>query len=129
MLACAVSARCGTILAPVIGNLVSEKVVESHGNHVVHATAPVLRYSNVIPVAGVAFPKASLVAEKIHAEAHNHQGISNPQPLHSVEQHVAIPAIVGRDFTYARPIYYSAYPQLVAEKTVSSYGHSIRHLA
>ncbi|XP_032673141.1 uncharacterized protein LOC116845018 [Odontomachus brunneus] len=141
VLACAVSVRCGTILAPAIGKLISEKVVESHGNSVVHASAPLvavspaLRYTNVAlvqqPYAELVqpvLPKASLVAEKT-IEAHGHQVIHNAQPLHTVEQHVAIPVAATRELAYAAPIYYSAYPQLVAEKTVSSYGHSVQHVA
>lgn len=142
VLVCAVSVRCETIFAPAIGKLISEKVVESHGNNVVHASAPLvaaavspaLRYTNVAlvqqPIAEFVqpvLPKASLVAEKT-IEAHGHQVIHNAQPLHSVEQHVAVPAVATREYAYAAPIYYSAYPQLVAEKTVSSYGHSIQHV-
>lgn len=148
---CVVSARCGTIFTPAIGKLVSEKVVESHGNNVVHASAPLvaaaavapaLKYTNVAlvqqPIASIVqpvLPKASLVAEKT-IEAHGHQVVHNAQPLvalakplDSVQQHVAIPAIAAREFAYAAPVYYSAYPHLVAEKTVSSYGHSVQHVA
>lgn len=146
VLASIASVQCGTILTPAIGKLVSEKVVESHGNNVVHATAPLvaaaavpaLRYTNVAlvqqPVAEIAQPeaKASLIAEKT-IEAHGHQVVHNAhplvalaKPLEIVESHVAVPAIATRGLTYASPIYY---PHLFAEKTVSSYGHAIQHIA
>lgn len=144
VLASIATVQCGTILTPVIGKLVSEKVVEAHGNSVVHpsplvaAVSPaLLRYADVAlvqqPVAEIAQPvaKASLLAEKT-IEAHGHQVIHDARPLIAVakplavESHFAIPA---REIPYAAPIYYPTYPhQLVAEKTVSSYGHSIQHV-
>jgi len=149
VLASIVSVQCGTILAPVVGKLVSERVIESHGNSVVHASAPLvaavaqpafLKYADVAlvrqPVVEIAQPltKAALVAERT-IEAHGHQVVHNAQPLvavakplaaHVESHHVAIPT---RGLAYA-PVYYSAYPhQLVAEKTVSSYGHSVQHVA
>ncbi|XP_072760817.1 uncharacterized protein [Anoplolepis gracilipes] len=150
MLASIATVHGGTILTPVIGKLVSEKVVESHDNHVVHASAPLvaaaspalLRYATNValvqePVAEVVQPlaKASLVAERT-IEAHGHRIVHNAQPLVAVkplttiESHVAIPAIAARGLPYAAPIYYSTYPQqLIAEKTISSYGHSVQHVA
>lgn len=144
-----VSVQCGTILVPAVGKLVSEKVIESHGNSVVHSSAPLLaavapqpallKYANVAlvqqPVAEIVQPltKTALVAEKT-IEAHGHQVVHHAQPLVAVakplaaiESHVAIPALAARGLAYA-PIY-SPYPHhLVAEKTVSSYGHRIHHL-
>ncbi|XP_020292148.1 uncharacterized protein LOC109858880 [Pseudomyrmex gracilis] len=138
VLASIVSVQCGTILTPVVGKLVSERVVESHGNNVVHASAPLvatapalLKYADVavLQPQPAVVAKAALVAEKT-IEAHGHHIVHNAQPLAAVESHVAIPAIAAREITYASPVYYSAYPhQLVAEKTVSSYGHSIQHIA
>ncbi|XP_067207358.1 uncharacterized protein [Linepithema humile] len=152
VLASIVSVQCGTILAPAVGRLVSEKVIEAHGNSVVHASAPLvaavaqpafLKHADVAlvqhPVVEIAQPltKAALVAERT-IEAHGHQVIHNAQPLIGVakppiQSHVAIPTLAARGLAYPHhyaPIYYSAYPhQLVAEKTVSSYGHSIQHLA
>ncbi|XP_071580297.1 uncharacterized protein [Temnothorax nylanderi] len=148
VLASIAAVQCGTILTPVVGKLVSEKVVEAHGSNVVHpssqlvaAISPGLSYADVAllqqPVAEIVQPvaKASLVAEKT-IEAHGHQVIHDARPLIAlakplaVESHVAIPAITARDvIPYATPIYYSAYPhQLVAEKTVSSYGHTVHHV-
>ncbi|XP_077262283.1 uncharacterized protein LOC143897463 [Temnothorax americanus] len=150
VLASIATVQCGTILAPVVGKLVSEKVVEAHGSNVVHPSSQLvaaispagLRYADVAllqqqPVAEIAQPvaKASLVAEKT-IEAHGHQVIHDARPLIAlakplaVESHVAIPAITARDvIPYATPIYYSGYPhQLVAEKTVSSYGHTVHHV-
>ncbi|KMQ96880.1 phage tail protein [Lasius niger] len=153
MLASIATVQCGTILAsPVIGKLVSEKVIESHGNNVVHsATVPLavaaspalLRYATDValvpqePIVESVQPlaKASLVAERT-IEAHGHRIVHNAhplvavRPLTTVESHVAIPTIAARGLTYAAPIYYSTYPhQLIAEKTVSSYGHSVQHVA
>lgn len=138
MLASIVSVQCGTIFAPAVGKLVSEKVIESHGNSVVHASAPfvaavaqpaLLKYADVAlvqqqPVAVQPLTKAALVAEKTIV-AHGHQVVHNAQPvvavtkpLAAIESHVAIPALAARGLAYA-PIYYSAYPhQLLAEKTV-----------
>ncbi|TGZ52751.1 uncharacterized protein [Temnothorax longispinosus] len=150
VLASIATVQCGTILTPVVGKLVSEKVVEAHGSNVVHPSSQLvaaispagLRYADVAllqqPVAEIVQPvaKASLVAEKT-IEAHGHQVIHDARPLIAlakplaVESHVAIPAITARDvIPYATPIYYSpAYPhQLVAEKTVSSYGHTVHHV-
>lgn len=147
VLASIATVQCGTVLTPVVGKLVSEKVVEAHGNNVVHpspllaAVSPtLLRYADVgllqQPVAEIVQPvaKASLVAEKT-IEAHGHQVIHDARPLIAVakplavESHFAIPALAAREIPYAAPIYYSTYPhQLVAEKTVSSYGHSIQHV-
>lgn len=152
VLASIAAVQCGTILTPVIGKLVSEKVVEAHGNSVVHpspslvaaASPALLRYADVAlvqqPVAEIVQPvaKASLVAEKT-IEAHGHQVIHDARPLvavakplAAVESHVALPAFATREIAYAPPYYspyYSAYPQqLLAEKTVSSYGHSIQHV-
>ncbi|EFN74881.1 hypothetical protein EAG_04103 [Camponotus floridanus] len=145
MLAGIATVQCGTIVAPVVGKLVSEKVVESHGNNVVHASASpiLLRYATDVavvqePVAEIAQPlaKASLVAEKT-VEAHGHHIIHNAHPLVAVaakplaalESHIAIPAIAARGLA-APTLYYSTFPhQLIAEKTVSSYGHSIQHVA
>lgn len=146
VLASIAAVQCGTILTPVVGKLVSEKVIEEHSNNVVHpsplvaAVSPaLLRYANVAlvqqPVAELVQPvaKASLVAEKT-IEAHGHQVIHDARPLIAVakplavESHVAVPAIAAREISYAAPIYYPTYPhQLIAEKTVSSYGHSIQH--
>ncbi|GAB1858955.1 Phage tail protein [Camponotus japonicus] len=152
MLASIATVQCGTIVAPVVGKLVSEKVVESHGNNVVHASAAplvaaaspaLLRYATNVavvqePVAEIVQPlaKASLVAEKT-VEAHGHHIIHNAhplvavaaKPLAAIESHIAIPAIAARGLA-APTIYYSTFPhQLIAEKTVSSYGHSIQHVA
>ncbi|KAL0099127.1 hypothetical protein PUN28_020284 [Cardiocondyla obscurior] len=136
--------QCGTILTPVVGGLVSEKVIEAHGNNVVHpspyvaAISPALRYANVgllqQPVAGYAQPVArtALVAEKT-IEAHGHQVIHDARPLVEVAKPFAlaspyaVPTFAAREIPYASPVYYSTYPQLLAEKTVSSYGHSVQH--
>ncbi|XP_011689125.1 PREDICTED: uncharacterized protein LOC105450800 [Wasmannia auropunctata] len=152
VLASIATVQCGTILTPVIGKLLSEKVIEAHGSNVVHpASAPLvaaasptlLKYADVAlvqqPVAEIVQPvaKTSLIAEKT-IEAHGHQVIHDARPLIAVakplaaiESHVAVPAIAAREIAYAAPYYsayYSAYPhQLVAEKTISSYGHSIQH--
>ncbi|XP_018371945.1 PREDICTED: uncharacterized protein LOC108766891 [Trachymyrmex cornetzi] len=151
VLASIATVQCGTILTPVIGKLVSEKVVEAHGSNVVHPSALVaaaspalLRYADVAlvqqPVAEIVQPvaKASLVAEKT-IEAHGHQVIHDARPLiavakplAAVESHVAIPAIASREIAYTAPYYspyYSPYypHQLIAEKTVSNYGHTIQH--
>ncbi|XP_011881948.1 PREDICTED: uncharacterized protein LOC105569821 [Vollenhovia emeryi] len=146
VLASIAAVQCGTILTPVVGKLVSEKVVEAHGSNVVHpsplvaAVSPaLLRYADVAlvqqPIAEIVQPvaKASLVAEKT-IEAHGHQVIHDARPLVAaakplaVESHVAVPTLAAHEIPYASPIYYSAYPhQLVAEKTVSSYGHSVQH--
>lgn len=139
-MACVASVRCGAIFAP--AKLVSEKVVEAHGNHVVHASAPLvapaLRYTNVAALQpGIlqpVVPKASLVAEKTidgQHVVHNAQPalVALAKPLASVEQHVAIPAVAAREVAYVAPLYYPAYSHLVAEKTVSSYGHSVQHVA
>jgi len=129
LLASVVSVQCGAVLTPVLGKLISEKVVESHGNNVVHASAPLLRYADVAllqqPLAEIAQPvvKGSLLAEKT-LEAHGHQVIHRAQPLTTVQSHVAIPALA-----YAAPIYYPYSHQLIGEKTVSSYGHSVQHVA
>lgn len=148
ILAGIVSVHCGTILTPAIGKLVSEKVIESHGNSVVHASAPLvtpftsLRYVTLVqqqPVAEIVQPatKASLITEKT-IESHGHQvihGAAHPliavaKPLETVESHVVIPTVAARDIAYATPIYYSVAPhRLLAEKTISSYGHSIQHFA
>lgn len=151
VLASIASVQCGTILTPVLGKLVSEKVVESHGNNVVHASAPlftaaapaVLKYADVAlvqqPVAEVLQPvaKASLIAEKT-IEAHGHQVVHNAhpvlavaKPVPAIESHVAIPTLPARRLAYAysAPIYYPYSHQLISEKTVSSYGHSIHHVA
>lgn len=150
MLASLATVQCGIIATPIVGKLVSEKVVESHGNNVVHASSapltaaasPVLlRYATDVavvqePVVEFAQPlaKAALVAEKT-VEAHGHRIIHNARPLVAVaarplatiESHVAIPTIAARGL--AAPIYYSTYPhQLIAEKTISSYGHSVQHV-
>jgi len=148
VLASIATVQCGTILTPVVGKLVSEKVIEAHGSNVVHPSAPLvaaaspalLRYADVAlvqqPVAEIVQPvaKASLVAEKT-IEAHGHQVIHDARPLVAVakplaaiESHVAIPTIAAREIAYAAPIYYSRYPyQLIGEKTVSSYGHSVQY--
>ncbi|XP_018401958.1 PREDICTED: uncharacterized protein LOC108779099 [Cyphomyrmex costatus] len=151
VLASIATVQCGTILTPVIGKLVSEKVVEAHGSNVVHPSASLvaaaspalLRYADVAlvqqPVAEIVQPvaKASLVAEKT-IEAHGHQVIHDARPLVAVakpltaiESHVAVPAIASREIAYTAPYYspyFSAYPhQLIAEKTVSNYGHVIQH--
>jgi hypothetical protein len=147
VLASLVSVQCGAVLTPVLGKLISEKVVESHGSNVVHASAPllsaapVLRYADVAllqqPFAEIAQPvvKGSLLAEKT-VEAHGHQVIHDAQPaiavakpLTSIESHVAIPALATRELAYAAPIYYPYSHQLIGEKTVSSYGHSVQHVA
>ncbi|XP_012533060.1 uncharacterized protein LOC105834826 [Monomorium pharaonis] len=136
VLASIATVQCGTILTPVVGKLVSEKVIEAHGNHVVHPSPSLLSYPNVAlvqhPVAGqfVAQPlaKASLIAEKT-IEAHGHQVIHDARPLIAVAKPQLAPAFVAREIgaPYYSP-YYAAYPQqFVAEKTVSSYGHSIQH--
>ncbi|XP_011140595.1 uncharacterized protein LOC105183875 [Harpegnathos saltator] len=136
------SARCG-ILTPTVGKLVSEKVVESHSNNVVHASAPLLaafRYPSVALVqpAAVLSKTSSSSAEKTieaygHSELHDAGALVAPlaKPLENVEQHVVLPAIAARESPYAVPVYYpAAYPQLVAaEKTVATYGHSVQHLA
>lgn len=147
VLASIATVQCGTVLTPVVGKLVSEKVIEAHGNNVVHpspllaAVSPaLLRYADVAllqqPVAEIVqpVPKASLLAEKT-IETHGHQVIHDARPLIAVakplavESHLALPALAAREIPYAAPIYYSGYPhQLVAEKTVSSYGHSIQHV-
>ncbi|KAL6442023.1 hypothetical protein ACFW04_002392 [Cataglyphis niger] len=97
MLAGIATVHCGSILTPVIGKLVSERVIESHGNNVVHASAPtllvaaasptLLRYpTNVAlvqePVAEIVQPlaKATLVAERT-IEAHGHHIIHNTHPV------------------------------------------------
>lgn len=139
----------GAVLTPVIGRLVSEKVVEAHSNNVVHPSAPLvaavspalLKYADVglvqQPVAEIVQPvaKTSLVAEKT-IEAHGHQVIHDARPLVAVakplavQSHFAIPTYAAREIPYASIYYptYAQYPhQLVAEKTVSSYGHSIQH--
>jgi len=150
ILASIATVQCGTILSPVIDKLVSEKIIEAHSNHVVHpsaslvaAASPALRYADIAlvqqPIAETVQPvaKASLVTDKT-IEAYGHQVIHDARPLiavakplAAVESHVAVPAIATREIAYAAPYYsayYSAYPhQLVAEKTVSSYGHSIQH--
>lgn len=146
VLASIATVQCGTILTPVVGKLISEKVVEAHSSNVVHpsplvaAVSPaLLKYADVAllqqPVAEIVQPvaKASLVAEKT-IEAYGHQVIHDARPLIAVakplavESHVAVPASAAREIPYATPLYYSVYPQqLVAEKTVSSYGHSVLH--
>ncbi|EGI65408.1 hypothetical protein G5I_06079 [Acromyrmex echinatior] len=151
VLASIATVQCGTILTPVIGKLVSEKVVEAHSSNVVHPSASLvaaaspalLRYADVAlvqqPVAEIVQPvaKTSLVAEKT-IEAHGHQVIHDARPLiavakplAAVESHVAVPAIATREIAYTAPYYspyYSAYPhQLIAEKIVSNYGHTIQH--
>ncbi|XP_011342686.1 uncharacterized protein LOC105282434 [Ooceraea biroi] len=148
VLASIASVQCGAILTPVLGKLVSEKVVESHGNNVVHASAPlvtasapVLRYTDVAlvqqPLAEVVQPvaKGSLIAEKT-IEAHGHQVIHNAhpvitvaKPLAAIQSHVAIPTLAARELAYTAPIYYPYSHQLIGEKTVSNYGYSIQHLA
>lgn len=145
VLAIIATVQCGTILTPVVGKLVSEKVIEAHSSNVVHPSAPLvssalLKYADVAllqqPVAEIVQPvaKASLVAEKT-IEAHGHQVIHDARPLIAVakplaiESHIAVPASAAREIPYATPLYYSVYPQqLVAEKTVSSYGHSVQHI-
>ncbi|XP_029171378.1 uncharacterized protein LOC114940799 [Nylanderia fulva] len=148
MLASLVTVQCGTIVAssPIIGKLISESVIESHGNSVVHpskvplalgASSPVLlKYGPDValvqqePVVVQPLVKASLVAEKT-IEAHGHH-VVHPvaaKPLATLDSHFAIP-ISTRGLAYAAPIYYPTYPhhQLIAEKTVSNYGHSVHHV-
>ncbi|XP_011642594.1 uncharacterized protein LOC105430638 [Pogonomyrmex barbatus] len=150
VLASIATVQCGTVLTPVVGKLVSEKVVEAHGSNVVHPSASLvaaaspalLRYADVAllqhPVAEIVQPvaKTSLVAEKT-IEAHGHQVIHDARPLVAVakpltaiESHVAVPTFATRQIAYAAPFYYSdySYPHQLAEKTVSSYGHSIQHV-
>lgn len=150
MLASIATVQCGIIATPIIGKLVSEKVIESHGNNVVHASAAplvaatspaLLRYATDVavvqePIAEIVQPlaKAALIAEKT-IEAHGHHIVHNAhplvavaaKPLATIESHFAIPTIAARGL--AAPIYYSTYPhQLIAEKTVSTYGHSVQHV-
>lgn len=147
VLASIATVQCGTILTPVVGKLVSEKVVEAHGSSVIHPSASLvaaaspalLRYADVAlvqqPVAEIVQPvaKAALIAEKT-IEAYGHHVIHDARPLVTlgkplaVESHVAVPAIASREIAYAAPIYYPYSHQLVTEKSVSSYGHSIQHV-
>ncbi|KAM0724500.1 hypothetical protein ACS0PU_009581 [Formica fusca] len=131
MLASIATVQCGIILTPV-GKLVSEEVVESHGNNVVHASAPLplvpvaspalLRYPTDVapvqePVAEIVQPlaKVSLIAEKT-IETHGHRIVHNTHPLVPVTAKF-LPAIKPY---FADPSIFPTYPhyQLFGEKVL-----------
>ncbi|XP_043477618.1 uncharacterized protein LOC122508383 [Leptopilina heterotoma] len=89
-LAAVVVAKPGAIFSPIISDIVSEKVIESHGNSVVHAAAPYAVHG----VAGV-----SLLGEKT-IEAHGNSIVHSAAPvLHSV------PLTYSYGLAYNQPIY------------------------
>lgn len=86
-LAAVVVAKPGAILSPIISDVISEKVVEAHGNSVIHASAP-------YGLAGVA-----VLGEKT-IEAHGNSIVHSAAPvLHSV------PLTYSYGLAYNQPIY------------------------
>lgn len=83
-----VVAKPGAIYSPIISDVVSEKVIEAHGNSVVHAAAP------AYGVAGVA-----VLGEKT-IEAHGNSIVHSAAPvLHS------LPLTYSYGLAYNQPIY------------------------
>ncbi|XP_046737132.1 uncharacterized protein LOC124405906 [Diprion similis] len=137
------SAHHALVVSPaVVGSLVSEKTVESHGNTVVHSSAPVVHaavpavaYAAAAPlVAAVpavpavhavhavhAVPQAHLVSEKT-IESHGNSVVHGTAPVLSYA--AAVPAV-----RYAAAVPVAPHSALISEKSVSSYGHSVVHHA
>ena len=69
-------------IAPVLTDVVSEKVIESHGNSVVHASAPVVQTYASVPYAHTFYsaPGVALVGEKT-IEAHGNSVVHGSAPL------------------------------------------------
>ncbi|XP_046605784.1 cuticle protein 16.5-like [Neodiprion virginianus] len=132
------SAHHALVAGPaVVGRLVSEKTVESHGNTVVHNSAPLIHaavpavaYAAATPlVAAVpavpavhavhAVPQAHLISEKT-IESHGNSVVHGTAPV--ISYAAAVPAV-----RYAAAVPVAPHSALISEKSVSSYGHSIVH--
>ena len=129
------------VASPVHASLIGEKTIESHGNSVVHASAPLVSSISAAPavitspivaesavayaapshhqVLAHALPAASLAHEKT-IESHGNSVIHASAPVYAAA--VAEPAPLL--YTYAAP---APVAGLVGEKTVSNYGHSVLH--
>lgn len=135
--------QCGAILTPAIDKLVSEKVIESHGSNVVHASAPLATAvplastylsltSSFQPLAEIVRPvtKSSSSATGKTTGALDQTVHVDAVPLPAAESpHVAIATLAVDQPVYAGPIYHPYLHQLIAERTVANYGHSVRHVA
>ncbi|XP_066594877.1 cuticle protein 16.5-like [Prorops nasuta] len=93
-------AKPGALLSPVVGRLVSEKTIESHGNSVIHSSAPLVSAAVPLQYTAAAVPVV--------------QAAAAPVPAPAVAA-VAVPV--------------APKAALVAEKTVEAHGHSVVHTA
>ncbi|XP_011304829.1 uncharacterized protein [Fopius arisanus] len=121
------TARPGLLSSPVWSTIVGEKTIESHGNSIVHNSAPVVHTYEAAPVI---LPAASVLAEKT-ISSHGHSIVHKATPI--VETHQVAPVVLAsqplllQKTVHHEPLVFAQ--PIVAEKTISSHGHSIVHEA